>query len=363
MLNHSVISAELPTPGSLAAFGWNESVATRYLPYDEHGHHLVRIVRVDRESCVVATAAGVTNCRSGSSQLGPVTGDWAVARDTPDGGLILHELLPRTTMVLRGNATATGEQVLVANIDTMFILHGVDRPHRVGRLQRLAILSWEAGVHPVIVLTKIDLVGTEEAVIGIEDAITEINKVVHDIEVVSTSSLTGEGVDSLRPYLIAGHTVGLLGESGAGKSSLVNQLLDKVVQSTGDIRDGDHKGRHTTTSRDLVPIPGGAVLVDTPGLRSISMPAANAGLARAYTDLETFAEECRFRDCTHVVEPGCAIQAAMKDGELTPERWEGYQKLQREMSVEAERTAIRARQAESRTARRRRRVEPDADEW
>jgi ribosome biogenesis GTPase len=285
-----------------------------------------------------------------------------VARDTPDGGLVVHEVLPRTTIVLRGNATATGEQVLVANIDTMFILHGVDRPHRVGRLQRLAILSWEAGVHPVIVLTKTDLLGTDGAVIGVDDAIAEIKKVIHDIEVVSTSSLTGEGVEGLRPHLSVGQTVGLLGESGAGKSTLINLLVEKDVQSTGVTRSGDHKGLHTTTSRDLVPIPGGAVLVDTPGLRSISMPVANEGLARAYADLETFAEGCRFRNCTHGVEPGCGIQAAIEDGSLAPERWDGYLKLQRAMAVEERRVAVRGRQAASRTARRRR-AERDADEW
>jgi len=357
------MSVDPATPGSLVAFGWNESVSTRYQPYEKNGHHLVRIVRVDRASCVVATAAGVTDCRSGSSQLAPVTGDWAVARDTADGGLVLHEVLPRTTMVLRGNAMATGEQVLAANIDTMFILHGVDRPHRVGRLQRLAILSWEAEVHPVIVLTKIDLAGTDEASVGVAEAISEITDIVPDIEIVATSAVTGKGIELLRPHLSAGQTIGLLGESGAGKSSLVNHLVNEDVQSTGLTRDGDHKGRHTTTSRDLVPIPGGAVLVDTPGLRSIAMPVANEGLARAYADLETFVQECRFRNCTHVVEPGCGIQAAISDGRLSPQRWEGYQKLQQEMAVEARRIVVRDREAETRTARRRRRVEPDADEW
>ncbi len=362
-MNKPAMSVDPATLGSLVAFGWTESVSTRYVPYEKNGHHLVRIVRVDRASCVVATAAGVADCRSGSSQLVPVTGDWAVARDAADGGLVLHEVLPRTTAVLRGNAMATGDQVLAANIDTMFILHGVDRPHRVGRLQRLAILSWEAGVHPVIVLTKIDLAGTDEASIGVAEAISEIRELVHDIEIVSTSTVTGEGIELLRPHLKVGQTVGLLGESGAGKSSLVNHLVNDDVQSTGTTREGDHKGRHTTTSRDLIAIPGGAVLVDTPGLRSIAMPVANIGLARAYADLETLAEGCRFRNCTHDVEPGCGIQAAMTDGRLSRERWEGYQKLQQEMAVEARRVVVRDRQAESRTARRRRRVEPQADEW
>lgn len=355
-------SAKQPIPGELQAFGWNQSVSERFRPFDGAGFHLARVMRVDRASCVIATSAGVAPCRAGPD-LTPVTGDWIVVRDTSDGGLVLDRILERTTSVVRTNALATGEQVLVANVDTMFVLHGLDRPHRVGRLERLAILSWDAGVRPVIVLTKIDLADTDGAVIGVDAAVAEIDNVVFDIEVVAVSSLTGAGVDLLQPYLGLGQTIGLVGESGAGKSSLANRLAGTTVQSTGSTRTGDHKGRHTTTSRDLVPIPGGAALVDTPGLRSISMPSATKGLARAYADLESFADGCRFSDCSHEVEPDCGIQRALVDGNLTAERWAGYRKLQREMAFEAGRAAVRARQTESRSSRRRRTVTPQIDEW
>ena len=363
MLNQDLQSSNPPVVGALEAYGWNPSVADEYEAFAGADHRLVRIVRVDRASCLVATAAGVTECRSGPSELGPVTGDWAVARAMQDGGLILERLLPRTTSVVRTNATSTGEQLLAANVDTMFVLHGIDRPHRVGRLERLAILSWDAGVNPVVVLTKAARAASAAATIDVTDAVAEINNVIYDIDIVPVSSVTGAGFDQLHRYLTPGTTIGLVGESGAGKSSLANRLADEPVQATGGTRDSDHKGRHTTTSRDLVPVPGGAVLIDTPGLRSISMPVATDGLARAYADLDSLMAECRFRDCEHSAEPGCRIKEALRRGDLTGERWAGYRKLQREMAFEARRVAERARREESRSSRRRRQFAPSADEW
>lgn len=286
-----------------------------------------------------------------------------MAAALPNGSLRLRDCLPRTSALVRGNASGSGDQVLVANVDTAFIVHGIDRPHRVGRLERLAILSWESGVRPVVVLTKIDLTGTREAVIGVTDAQTQIHRLIHDIEVVPVSVVSGEGVARLDAYLVQGQTVALLGESGAGKSSLVNRLAGQDVQSTGQTRSGDHKGRHTTTSRDLVPAPGGAALVDTPGLRSVSMPNATEGLARSYADLETLMAECRFRDCEHKTEPGCGIRAALEDERLAPERWQSYVKLQREMEGERRRAEERARRAASKATSRRRRAAPRAEEW
>ena len=355
---------EHPPPGALTAYGWSPSVAARYQPHDHTDHHPVRIVRVDGASCIVATAAGVSECRAGPLELAPVTGDWGVARNEPRAGLVLAALLPRSTSLVRTNATSTGEQCLAANVDTVLAVHGLDRPHRVGRLQRLAILSWDAGVRPVIVLTKLDLAGTEEASIDVDDAIGRIHDVIHDIEVMAVSSMTGDGIPRLREkYIVAGHTIALVGESGAGKSSLANRLAGSDTQSTGATRRGDHKGRHTTTSRDLIPLPTGAVLIDTPGLRSISMPVATDGLTRAYADLDAYTAACRFRDCSHSVEPGCAIGEAIDDGRLSEERWQGYLKLEREMAFEARRVAVRKRKAETRSARRRRRAEPRVDEW
>lgn len=328
--------------GALVDFGWNDDVAAAYGAAGVSGEP-VRVVRVDRSGGVVATPHGVAPCRFATGTDVPVTGDWAVATLGADAVLVVRHLLERRSIVRRIAAAGTGDQLLAANLDTMFILHGIDRPHRVGRLQRLCILSWEGGVHPVVVLTKIDLAGSDGAVIDADAARVEIDELIHAVDVRAVSAVTRAGLDSLAPYLGPGRTVGLAGESGSGKSTLVNALLGARVQATASTRPGDHKGRHTTTARRLLPMPGGTALVDTPGLRSITVPASVEGLARAYRDVEELFADCRFRDCAHRREPGCAVKEALARGYLAAERWAGYEKLQREMAYEASRAALRAR--------------------
>lgn len=356
---------EYDPTGTLATYGWNESTLGSFQQVAGEGTVPVRVVRVDRGSYLVAAASGVTRCYPASpTDPAAVTGDWAAARSRPGLGLVLDALIPRTTEISRLNREGSGAQVLVANVDTMFVLHGVDRPHRVGRLERLCILTWDAGAHPVIVLTKTDLLGTDEAVIGLVDAIREIGKVIRGVDVLPVSSTSGAGVGQLKPYLVAGATVGLVGESGAGKSTLINRLIGEELQATGRTRRGDHKGRHTTTARELIPLGNGAVLVDTPGLRTIGMIGGEEGLARAYEDLEALFAECRFRDCGHDAEPGCAVTSALRRGTLDRARWDGYQKLLREMSFEARRAEARERRAEAKeTGRRLRKVRKNIEEW
>ncbi len=352
-------------PGALGAYGWNPTIAGRFGDLDHPHRQPVRVARVDRDRCLVMTAMGMAPCRTLSSlSEPPVTGDWAVARLDVHSGLILEAVLPRTSEVTRLNAAANREQVLVANIDTMFVLHGLDRPHRVGRLERLSILTWETGATPVIVFTKIDLLETGGAVIDLEDAIGELRRVLPAVDVCAVSGVTGSGIDQLDPYLTAGATVGLAGESGAGKSTLVNRLVGDDRQATGATRAGDHKGRHTTTSRELVPLPGGAVLVDTPGIRMVPMAGGAHGMSQAHDDVEALFSQCRFRDCRHRAEPGCAVQSAIDDGRLDASRWVSYQKLLKEIAHESERTAERARRTAVRD-RERRKAQPEAldDEW
>lgn len=353
-------------PGALAAYGWSPRIAERFGDLDHLHRQPVRIARVDRDGCLVIAATGIARCRiPGSLPEAPVTGDWAVARVDPLSGLVLERVLARSTAVRRVNALGSGDQVLVANIDTMFVLHGLDRPHRVGRLERLSILAWDAGASPVIVLTKTDLAGTGEAVIGLDDAVAEIRRVLPAVDVCAVSAVTGAGIERLDAYLTAGATVGLVGESGAGKSTLINRLAGDELQATGETRRGDHKGRHTTTARELVPLPGGAVLVDTPGVRTVAMPEAGRGVSRAHDDLESLFSECRFRDCRHRTEPGCAVRAALDDGRLDEKRWGSYQKLLKEMAHESRRTRERERRTASRDRKRRRVAPPLApdDEW
>jgi len=350
---------------ALGAFGWTPSVLDRYPPMADTDREPVRVVRVDRDLCIVASRRGVVRCRLAQSiNLAPATGDWGVARMGADAQLVLEDVVLRTTAVSRLNPAGDGEQVLVANVDTMFVLHGIDRPHRVGRLERLCILTWDAGADPVIVLTKIDLAGTDEAVIGVEEAVAEIERVVRGVDINPVSSTTGDGIADLAPFLAAGATVGVVGESGAGKSTLVNRLAGADIQTIGRTRGGDAKGRHTTTSRELIPLPGGAVLVDTPGLRMVAMHGGEDGLARAYEDLEALFALCRFRDCSHGTEPGCAVNDALSTGELTERRWTGYLKLLKEIEFEAKRTNERVRRAEVRAqGRRARRRRNRVEEW
>lgn len=350
-------------PGRLAPYGWTSAVQDVFQSTAGPSDVLARVVRVDRNGCVVVTARHEHRCRVLEGSEPPVTGDWVAIQLVAGASPVVLRNLPRSTVVERTNAAGTGSQTLVANVDAMFVLHGVDRPHRVGRLERLSILSWEAGIEPVIVLTKVDLDGTPAATITVSGAIREIQRVIHAIDVVPASAVTGEGIEALRAVLQPRRTVGVVGESGAGKSSLVNHLAGAEVQATQATRSGDHKGRHTTTSRELVPIPTGGVMVDTPGLRSIAMTPAHGGLARSYADLEKLAVGCRFRDCSHEVEPGCAVRAAIEAGDLPESRWAAYRKLHREMAYERRRAEQRARRTAARGARRRPRSVPDDDEW
>ncbi len=355
----------MPDPTGLSAYGLSPAVLDRYQPFARPDRRLARVARVDRGQVVVATAHGLGTARvPPDADPPPATGDWAAVRLLPDASLLLVEVLPRTTALRRTSRDGTAEQVLVANVDTMLVLHGVDRPHRVGRLERLCILTWDAGAHPVVVLTKTDLLDTGGAAIDLVDALDRIRQVLRDVDVIPVSSITGAGIGQLAPYLAPGTTVGLVGESGAGKSTLVNRLAGGEVQRTGGVRRGDRKGRHTTTSRELIPLSGGAVLVDTPGLRMVAMSGGGEGLARAYDDLAELFTGCRFRDCRHRAEPGCAVRAALADGRLSESRWAGYRKLAREIAYEERRASERARRSEARrVGKGLRRVRQDREEW
>ena len=336
----------------LVTYGLRPEIQSEFDSVAGDGTLLGRVIRVDRGSSLVVTDVGIERCYlRGSAVTGPATGDWVVARPEPGLGLVLDQVLTRRTAVKRLDPDETGPQVLVANVDTLFVLQGIDRPLRLGRVERLCLITWDAGAIPVVLLTKADLEDT--AAVDVLDAIDEIHKVVRGVDVIPVSSATGVGLNLLAPYLPAGATVGLLGESGAGKSTLVNALVGASVQRTGDTRAGDNKGTHTTTSRELVPLASGAVLVDTPGLRSVAMLGDRTGLARSYADIEALSAQCRFGDCGHDSEPGCAVSTARRSGELEESRWAGYQKLLREIAHEERRSGDRARRAEAKEMGRR----------
>jgi ribosome biogenesis GTPase len=348
------------------AYGWTPQIQDHFEPVAD-GMVAARLIRVDRGGYLIATSQGVERCYPSPRERAtgpPVTGDWITARRQPGYGLVVEAIAPRTTEIVRTDPAGTGVQVLVANVDTMFILQGLDRPLKVGRVERLCLITWDAGATPVVILTKTDLDGTAAAVVDLLDAIDQINRVVPGADVVPISSTTGAGVHLLAPHLQAGVTVGLLAESGAGKSTLINRLAGEEVQATGSTRSGDSKGKHTTTSRDLVPLPSGAVIIDTPGLRAVSLTGDRTGLGHAYSDVESLFERCQFRDCSHRAEPGCAVIEALASGELTAPRWAGYQKLSKEMAFERLRADHRARRAVDREmGRRYRKFKDNTEKW
>jgi ribosome biogenesis GTPase len=249
-------------------------------------------------------------------------------------------VLPRRSLLARGATSGTSTaQPLAANVDVVLICAGLNTAPPVRRIERLLTLSWESGATPVVVLTKADLCADVEA------AVRAVLPHAPGADVVTVSAATGD-VEALRRYVVDGATVALLGSSGAGKSTLVNALAGAEVMATGDIRLVDGKGRHTTSHRELIVLPNRAVVVDTPGLRGVALHGADEGLSRAFAELEELASACRFADCGHDGEPGCAIAASIEAGDLPQARLDSWRKLQRELAHQARRTDHRLRAAE-----------------
>lgn len=334
---------------ALAALGWSDRwLALFTTAVEDRGGAPARpgrVVRHDGVALLVADQEGTTSRPVlGSVEPAPVVGDWVVV-DEASGAVVA--VLERTSLLRRQDPDGATEQPLVANLDVLLVICGLDRPVKDGRIQRSAALAWDAGATPVVVLTKADLVTDEEAA-GVADAVRAANP---GLDVLVTSATERSGLDELRT-LAAGRTIVLLGESGAGKSTLTNALVGDDVAAVGEVRRGDAKGRHTTTRRELHVLPTGGVLIDTPGIRSVGLWVDPDAVAATFDDIEELAEGCRFRDCAHAGEPGCAVAAAVEAGELAPERWEAWQALRKEAEAAALRADARARhQAERRFGR------------
>ncbi len=279
--------------------------------------HEGRITRIDRGRALVAVGEATYSVVD-TGALDLTVGD----RIRFDGETLV-ELLPRTSLLTRLGHDGN-EQAIAANVDVVMLVAGLDRPVKPGRLLRATTQAWEAGSTPLIVLTKADLA---DPAATIADLATQ----VVGVDVMTVSSVTGEGIDELLDRL-AGRTAVMLGESGGGKSSLVNALTegDELV---GEVREGDAKGRHTTTWRQLVDLPGGGALIDTPGVRSLGLWADPETVEAAFADIAELAEHCRFRDCAHDAEPGCAVRAAVEDRTLPEKRFEQYHSLHREAAA------------------------------
>ena len=278
-----------------------------------------RVVRQDRGWVQVAAADGVRSARTRADRVGtPVVGDWVIVVDDE-----VADVLTRRNALRRADPVGEGEQVLAANLDRVLVVLGLDRPLKAGRVQRAVAQAWDADAEPIAVLTKADLVDDPVAVVA------EVANEHPGLDVVAVSSRTGAGIDELRAA-IAGGTVVLLGESGAGKSTLLNALGDDTLAETGEVRAHDAKGRHTTTRRELHLLAGGGLVVDTPGVRAIGLYAVPEAIDAAFRDIEDLTEQCRFTDCAHQYDDGCAVLAAVAAGELDAERLATYRDMQDE---------------------------------
>ncbi|MGN5237155.1 ribosome small subunit-dependent GTPase A [Rhodococcus sp. SJ-3] len=331
------------SPSPLSALGWDDSFEALFAEYAAAGLVPARVVRVDRGRCDTLTASGPVRAASVAvASLDPVlsvcTGDWAALRPGPEPELVA--LLPRRSAITRASSDRTShQQVLAANVDSVVIAVSLAAPPNEGRIERLLALAWDSGAKPVIVLTKADVADDPGA------ARAGVTALAPGVDIVSTSSTTGAGLDVLSEVL-TGTTV-LLGPSGAGKSTLANALLGSEQMGTGEVRAGDGKGRHTTVHRELLPLRGSGVLIDTPGLRGIGLHDAAGGVERVFSEIEAYAHDCAFRDCQHRSEPGCAVQEAIVDGRLDVGRLDRYRKLLRE----SERAATRGNAARAASKR------------
>ncbi|MEU0397834.1 ribosome small subunit-dependent GTPase A [Streptomyces sp. NPDC006208] len=332
----------------LTPYGWDEGWEAEFAPYAAQGLLPGRVVRVDRGQCDVVTPAGIV--RADTEFVVPrdpmkvvCTGDW-VAVD-PEGGdpRYVRTLLPRRTAFVRSTSSKRSEgQVLATNIDHIVICVSLAVELDLGRIERFLALamssssgdallhtsarSWASGAQPLVVLTKCDLVPDAT---GLSYLVQDVETTAPGVQVLPVSSTTGEGIDVLSAMLCDGASV-LLGASGAGKSTLANALLGEDVMEVQAARDVDGKGRHTTTTRNLLVLPGGGVLIDTPGLRGVGLWDAEAGVGQVFSEIEELAEGCRFHDCAHEAEPGCAVLEAIQDGSLPERRLDSYRKLLRE---------------------------------
>ncbi len=312
---------------ALTAYGWSDRVAVLYSSHPASATAGPgRVTRVERSSFAIVERSGVEQLLPVSAPV--VVGDWVVANADR-----LEAILERWSSLERQDPVGGKAQVLASNIDLVLVTIPADRPN-ARRVERELALAWESGARPVVVLTKTDL--------GDERLADELSSRLVGTDVVATSTETGAGIDELAALLAPGRTAVLLGPSGAGKSTLTNALIGERRQRTGAVRTDDRRGRHTTSSRQLLVLPAGGVIIDTPGLRSLGLRSA-AGIGEVFPDVDGYASSCRFRDCGHGGEPGCAVTAAVATGELAAERLASYRKLIREAAAERRRADPLAR--------------------
>jgi ribosome biogenesis GTPase / thiamine phosphate phosphatase len=338
----------------LHALGWRPTFDEAFAQYRGEGFEPARVALEHTHIYRVFAASGEWLARV-SGRLRhhaehrvdfPAVGDWVVIETAAGGEARIHAVLPRFSRFSRRAAgDATEEQIVAANIDVVLLVTGLDGDFNLRRIERYLVVAWDSGATPVVVLNKADLVEDPRAIVD------QVRAAAAGVDVHAVSTRHPESVDVLRGYLGDGRTGALLGSSGVGKSSIVNQLIGQDLLRTHDVRVSDSRGRHTTTARQLVLLPGHGVLIDTPGMRELQLWETTESLAGTFADIEVLAADCRFRDCQHRTEPGCAVRAAIDAGDLAPERLESFFKLSSEQAHQARQLDARAQIEEKRRGR------------
>ncbi len=323
---------------SLELFGWN-SYFERFFEqegerYRKNGWAVGRVAIAHKNTCILysewgelsAEVTGKLRHRAAGAQDFPAVGDWvAISVREGENRATIHEILPRKSKFSRKSAGAkTEEQIVATNIDTVFLVSGLDGDFNLRRIERYLILAWESGINPVIVLNKADLCE------DVEERIWQVEAIAPATPIVAISAANCQGFEALTTYLKPGQTAALLGSSGVGKSTIANQLTGTSDRKVQPVRASDDRGKHSTTHRELILLPSGGLLLDTPGMRELQIWAKGEAIQETFAEVETLAKRCRFRNCQHEREPGCAVQQALEEGTLDWQRFQNYQKLQKE---------------------------------
>ncbi|WP_431190674.1 ribosome small subunit-dependent GTPase A [Metabacillus flavus] len=335
---------------NLSELGMTPFFEEAFMPFKTDGFEIGRVALehkrlyriLTERGELLAEVAGKMRFEAGGREDFPAVGDWVVIQPRyEEGKATIHAILPRQSKFSRKAAgVATEEQIVAANVDTLFIVMALNHDYNIRRLERYLIMAWESGANPVVVLNKADL--CEE----MDEKLAEVESAAIGVPIHAISALDAESAEILRSYCTGGRTAALVGSSGVGKSTITNQLIGNEHLKTQEAREGDDRGRHTTTYRELIALQTGGCLIDTPGMRELQLWSAGDGFQGTFEDVESLAQSCRFTDCRHQNEPGCAILSALEEGSLQSDRYGSYQKLQKELAYLARKEDKKAQSEE-----------------